>query len=1095
MPTEQLSSSGSEDPQQQPQIDAATDAADPAYAPSRQYCRRLLAIYDQLRKYDPEKKTNSLVTQLPAWTAEYTLDLAGLEDVPRLQAALADATSYTPSKWLLEQELSQRRSGAYDPDMGVNIQCPPGAVVPSPDDAPHWIPSWVPPASPAERGEDVYDAAAREKMFGLCLSGGGIRSATFSLGILQAFAQADLLKSISYLSTVSGGGYIHQWFASWIHNEDGRLAAVQRKMVPLPESGSLARTPQQITWLRRYSSYLTPRRGALSVDTWTMIAIWFRNTFLNQIVLLGFLASCILAICGITYPFLHIPAHPYALSRHWLFLSLLLTVCISLRFGLAMSSITGDPKRVRSRLLGALNSQGVFWWLVIPGFLQSLLLVLSMLHVLDLGTIHGQPAVLCCVGLYILGLLLALTFAGCAVHEFIERRCSLLFGCLWAIVWFGLSAIVCAVLSVAAIAYVTAIPKPLAQSSLDIVASGTANFLNDHLGHVPTTFRLQQVLSSDGKKVQTLDLELTDSGAPDKTYEVTSGKLLTIFAPVFLFYLQFLAVRLQLGVLGRFYTESRREWLARLGGWAAIVSTVWIGLSLIALVGPAIFYWFFQGSTLKAIGSALSVIAVHAITLSSGNSSKTDGTRKPNTLFGYSALDIVGLVGAPLCVLSLLIVVSGLVHNLLHALTATHHPILAPLLASLTIVAVFLFFGWRVDVNVFSLSSFYRDRLARCYLGATNPRRTPDPFSGFDDHSEISTGIDLADLLPASFQQKPRKKSYNGPFPIFCSTINLTFGEDLAWQERKGACFAFTPLYSGYHVGWTSETRTKADTTFNGYVPTNQYAYPGKGIGLSTVAAISGAALSPNQGFSSQPTLAFLMTLFNIRLGWWLANPRKPRIWPSSGNKPTPIFGLRYLLSELFGLADDTSNYVCLCDGGRFEDMGLYELVRRRCRLIVVCDGEQENGDYQGIGGAIAKCRTDFGVEINLDIKPLIPDSTGCSSEHFRVGSLQYPAPPGGVTNDPLYSGTIIYLKTTYVGDEPGDILHHKLDDPAFPQDPTLNQWFTESDFESYRRLGQLIGSQAAAAIVAAAARIAANAPILVQPPSPEKPPTRVTLV
>ena len=61
--------------------------------------------------------------------------------------------------------------------------------------------------------------------------------------------------------------------------------------------------------------------------------------------------------------------------------------------------------------------------------------------------------------------------------------------------------------------------------------------------------------------------------------------------------------------------------------------------------------------------------------------------------------------------------------------------------------------------------------------------------------------------------------------------------------------------------------------------------------------------------------------------------------------------------------------------------------------------------------------------------------------------------------------GKIVYLKTTVVGDEPGDILHYKREHPDFPQESTLNQWFTETQFESYRRLGQLIGEQACAEI------------------------------
>lgn len=205
------------------------------------------------------------------------------------------------------------------------------------------------------------------------------------------------------------------------------------------------------------------------------------------------------------------------------------------------------------------------------------------------------------------------------------------------------------------------------------------------------------------------------------------------------------------------------------------------------------------------------------------------------------------------------------------------------------------------------------------------------------------------------------------------------------------------------------------------------------------------------------------MTLFNVRLNWWIANPRKRDIWPSEQNKPNPRFGLFYLLSELFGLSNDTSKYVCLCDGGFFENMGLYELVRRRCSEIVICDAECDtNTVFEGIGNAVAKCRADFGAEISLDLNPLIPDPvTGRASEHFVTGTIRYPMPPGGVHAPNKYCGRILYLKTSIVGDETADLLHHKRAFPNFPQDSTVDQWFNESQFESYRRLGQLIAESA----------------------------------
>ncbi|PYX18134.1 MAG: acyltransferase, partial [Acidobacteria bacterium] len=102
----------------------------------------------------------------------------------------------------------------------------------------------------------------------------------------------------------------------------------------------------------------------------------------------------------------------------------------------------------------------------------------------------------------------------------------------------------------------------------------------------------------------------------------------------------------------------------------------------------------------------------------------------------------------------------------------------------------------------------------------------------------------LPDSHPTTATSQPMD-IYTGPFPIICATINLSFGEDLAWQERKAASFAFTPLYSGYHVGWTTG-KHKHHVSFNGFVPTFHYAVPEGGINIATAVAISGAAASPN---------------------------------------------------------------------------------------------------------------------------------------------------------------------------------------------------------------------------------------------------------
>ena len=212
--------------------------------------------------------------------------------------------------------------------------------------------------------------------------------------------------------------------------------------------------------------------------------------------------------------------------------------------------------------------------------------------------------------------------------------------------------------------------------------------------------------------------------------------------------------------------------------------------------------------------------------------------------------------------------------------------------------------------------------------------------------------------------------------------------------------------------------------------------------------AISGAAASPNMGEGSTPAMAFLLTVFNVRLGWWLGNPRHKRTWFRMG----PHVGVFALLSELFGHTDEESRYVYLSDGGHFDNLALYELVRRRCRLIVATDaGADPDYAFADLGNSIRKCTTDFGVEIDVDPGPIRYDpETGESVWHCAIGRIRYDTVDPGAPE-----GTLIYFKASLTGDEPADAQSYKAAHDLYPHEPTSDQFFSESQFESYRKLGE----------------------------------------
>lgn len=295
-------------------------------------------------------------------------------------------------------------------------------------------------------------------------------------------------------------------------------------------------------------------------------------------------------------------------------------------------------------------------------------------------------------------------------------------------------------------------------------------------------------------------------------------------------------------------------------------------------------------------------------------------------------------------------------------------------------------------------------------------------------------------LLEAVFPDEIRPYDFPPPPPhklihVLNLTLNIVAGKRLAWQERKAAPFVVTPMHAGsYYLGF----RESRD-------------YGGKeGISIGTAAAISGAAVSPNMGYSSSPVTAMLLTIFNVRLGWWLGNPGIAGA--STYRRSEPAFSLHPLVSEALGLTDDHSPYVYLSDGGHFENMGLFEMVLRRCKLIVVSDaGADPDYGFKDLGNAVRKIRIDLGVPIEFPSMP-IHKLGGCegAGRYCAVGRIEYSAVDGPQAPD----GVIIVLKPVLLGNEPRDVSDYAAQNKLFPQQPTSDQFFGESQFESYRQLG-----------------------------------------
>ncbi|HEV8431914.1 MAG TPA: patatin-like phospholipase family protein [Thermoanaerobaculia bacterium] len=278
------------------------------------------------------------------------------------------------------------------------------------------------------------------------------------------------------------------------------------------------------------------------------------------------------------------------------------------------------------------------------------------------------------------------------------------------------------------------------------------------------------------------------------------------------------------------------------------------------------------------------------------------------------------------------------------------------------------------------------------------------------------------------------------PLQVVNAALNLVAATNLAWQERKAESFTFSPLHAG--------------SAALGYRPVGDYGGTA-GISLGTAMTISGAAASPNMGYNSSAPLAFLLTLFNVRLGWWLGNPG-----PHGGGvlatytQDSPRIALRPLIAEMTGNTNDTFPYVYLSDGGHFENLGLYEMVMRRRRFIIVSDaGCDPDFKFDDLGNAIRKIRIDLGIPIDMGpVMKLYPRSSQeKGGKYCAIGRIRYTCVDRG---EAVQDGHLLYIKPTFYKSEPRDIYNYGTANGEFPHESTADQWFSESQFESYRMLG-----------------------------------------
>jgi hypothetical protein len=342
--------------------------------------------------------------------------------------------------------------------------------------------------------------------------------------------------------------------------------------------------------------------------------------------------------------------------------------------------------------------------------------------------------------------------------------------------------------------------------------------------------------------------------------------------------------------------------------------------------------------------------------------------------------------------------------------------------------------GWTIDPNLVSLHNFYKGRIVRAYLGASNVDERLD--------REITEAARDDDIPLKNLANHCR----GAPLHLINTTLNLVGGRDLATAQRSAAPFTLSSQVCG--SGRTGYRRTAE--------------YMGGTLSLGTAVAASGAAVSPTMGAKSvNASLALLLALFNVRLGFWAPTPnkgrwreRQPTLWPF------------YLLSEALSQTNDLGSYCYLTDGGHFDNTGVYALVERGCRYIYVLDdGADPKPCFSDMGDLLRRCRIDFGAEIDLadGVAVFAQDRVSrLATAHVVRGTITYsPAHLRmlGWSETEIAAGTtgfILWVKPAVTKDDSVDLRQYHLENTDFPQQTTVDQWYDESQFESYRALGYL---------------------------------------
>ncbi|MCP5055547.1 MAG: hypothetical protein GY937_02360 [bacterium] len=411
-------------------------------------------------------------------------------------------------------------------------------------------------------------------------------------------------------------------------------------------------------------------------------------------------------------------------------------------------------------------------------------------------------------------------------------------------------------------------------------------------------------------------------------------------------------------------------------------------------------------------------------------------------------LGVIAGVGAALLLYGVLILAYQLASLWFGGSVVEVYPLQIPgMLVVGAAVAVAVLVGLLSNLNLVGMRRFYRDRLMETFM--------PEPADALKNKTGPSLAADvlrLSDLaaIKETDRGSEEREPCRGPYHLINTNVVLVDSPRRKFQIRGGDSFLLAPRYCG------------SDAT--GYRQTGEFARDN--ITLASAMAISGAAAHPNTGVGGvgpmrQKAVAVLMNLLNIRLGYWIPHPSRPN---QKARTPSHFKAAYYQVASDGYM--ERRGHLEISDGGHFENLGVYELVRRKCGFILAIDGAADPGfAFADLRNAGERIREDFGARLNFDegeIEEMVPKEgdredaiarAKCAKQGFAEGLIRY--------NDGT-KGRIVYVKSTFVKELALRVRGYKRANKEFPDESTADQFFDESQFEAYRWLGYAIGEQAA---------------------------------